>query len=206
MSKLVCQVRTEVDGPETRIYTPYNPNVVAHCRAASGRWDRTLSAWVLRSEFAAPVITKLFGDSEDLVLARVHPGYGVLYDLPDGGKGWRCQHKTGKSEGVLYCGGYTLASRSGRQDPIVSAGVTLVEGGFERDICYTRKPQVETSKGTVFQLAVRADFAETHGLDLVGAEPVEYAPPSEDTGPDLRALTDAELYAELDRRLSERVK
>lgn len=166
---------------ETRIKAPFNPINNAEFRARGGKFDGDTKEWVLRSEQAAPLIAELFGTSDEVVKVRVS------------------QKIANGRDGFLYIGGYTLAARKGRDcraeivEPLV-AGTIPSSGGS------VKNPRVNASDDAVFELEVRRDFAEKHGLVEPPASAAKIKIAESPAVNPLASFSDAEIRAEFARR------
>lgn len=164
------QIQITIDGDQTRIRAPFNADNNSAFRARGGKFDSDSKSWVLRTEQAAPLIRELWGESEEIVKVKVPveklSGYGTL-----------------------SIGGYTLATRRGRDytadiiEPLVAGTIPSCGGSM-------KSPKVNASSDAVFELEMRRDFAERHGL--IEAAPVAPNP--------LATFSTDELLAEIKRR------
>lgn len=134
-----------VDG-KIRIFTPYCDDVVSTCKSWGGKFDRTLTCWIVPETRLAEVQARL-GASEELVQVEV---------------GWK--EREGYAQ--LHVGWHILAGRRGR-DYSANIYAELVAGTIPSSGGSMKNPAVEASRDARFRLWVPRDFAEARGLQIV---------------------------------------
>jgi hypothetical protein len=127
-----------------------------------------------------------FGTSEETVRVRV-----AKRDLSHLERsGWE------ESDSFVMLGGYVLASRRHRDDP-VHFREDLMVGSVPEAGGSVKNPRVCLSDDAEFEMDVRKDFAEAHGLKIIPGLPnASETLPKKELGP-----TDEELFLALHKLL-----
>ncbi len=175
----MIQVKTEfVGGVRLRLFCEYSQELLRRVRAVGGKWQTT--HWEFPMESGLRLVKKHFGVSEETVRVRVRCCSTTEF-------GWE------EPDSFAMLGGYVLASRRHRDDP-VTFREDLVVGSVPASGGSVKNPKVYLSEDAEFELDVRKDFAEAHGLKIIPGLPnASETHPEKELGP-----TDEQLFLALD--------
>jgi hypothetical protein len=148
------QTKIEIVGRDIVVTGPYNQQAINRWRTVCGRYSD--GQWTLPETVdSQAAVHDLFGSSDEEVVARVH------MDHPE---------VKGTYSDTLTIGGYVLARRRFRDRPVqLAIGVHLMSGTWDGRGGSAKSPRVTWSgRAPIVELEMRRDFAEEHGLEIIG--------------------------------------
>lgn len=172
------QVRIEETEDNIKVVAPYSPTNNKVYKETDGKWDAAASAWVFpKTEATQRMLAELFGAQSEIVTAKLVGAKDITI-----------------CDNFWQVGGYVIASRRGRDNPVnVADGVQVTAGTFRAFCGSVKHPAVGYlgQDGLAFTLVCYRSFAEAHELEIVSVDS-SFNP--------LAAFSDAQLLAEIKRR------